>query len=261
MIKAKSLISVIQNFNFKGPKLKSTRLPNNLSSISPHENLLSSSIEQYQEVGLQALNICKKILVGIEPKHIIDFPSGYGRVLRWFKHEWPNAKLTAVETDLVALNFVENYFGALPVLANAKMDFTLPLNADLIFSGSLLTHFDEYQWDKFFEISIKALSPTGTLIFSTHGRINALLAKINHPMYGDLVDLQELYNKYCHKEFSYHDYDSSSPGFGISLSMPSWVMRKLQAMPEVRIVFFEEGAWGQDIYAVKRNIEGPMIFT
>ena len=68
----------------------------------------------------------QKILGNTIPNHILDFPSGYGRVLRWFKHEWPNAKITAVETDQIALDFCNSAFNADTILANAEMNFSIP---------------------------------------------------------------------------------------------------------------------------------------
>jgi hypothetical protein len=235
-------------------------LPKDLLAISKDENLLDSP-EAYFKAGKDALLICKRIMGEITPSSIIDLPSGYGRVMRYFKNEWPNAKLTAVETDENALQFCKDHFHATPIRANSQMNFEIPNGSDLIFSGSLLTHFDEQQWDKFFDICIKSLSETGTLIFTTHGKINALLAKVKHPMYGNLINLEALYALYLDKQFAYEDYDKKNPGFGFSLSSPSWVMKKLQALPEVRIIFFEEGAWGQDVWAVRRNIDGPMIHS
>lgn len=132
-----------------------------LMKLSPSENLLQGTEEEYFNAGYSALSLCKRILLqaGISPKHIIDFPSGYGRVLRWFKYEYPLAKLTAVETDQLALDFVSKQFGSSTVLANKDLNFEIPKEADLIFSGSPLTHFNEIQWDRFLEVSIDALAP------------------------------------------------------------------------------------------------------
>jgi SAM-dependent methyltransferase len=249
-------------YNLTG-KLMNLNLPKYLQVLSPHENLLTGTADDYFNTGRSALEICKRIMlqVGLKPEHIVDFPSGYGRVLRWFKNEYPLSRITAVETDYLALEFVQQQFGADIVLANKEMDFNIPNDVDLIFSGSLLTHFNENQWDRFLQMTVGALAPGGVLVFTTHGRINALLAKVSHPMYGDSIDLQKIYSEYQAKKFAYQDYDESSPGFGFSLSAPSWVIEKLEKIPKAKIIYFEEGAWGQDVYAVQHNAEGPLIHT
>ncbi len=230
-----------------------------LHVISPNDTMCEAGNEKaYFSVGLGALDVCKRALRGKTPTHIVDFPSGYGRVTRWFRHEWPAAKISAVEIDTSALEFVHSFFGANPVLADPHLTFALEPGANLIFSGSLLTHLDEWQWDRFFRIAVDALAPDGVLVFTTHGRIAALLAERRHPIYGSLIDTKRLYDAYRTSGFAFLPYADEYPTFGLALSSPEWVMRKLQAMPEISIIAFEEGGWGQDVVAVRRH-PWPMV--
>ena len=123
---------------------------------------------------------------------------------------------------------------------------------DSIFSGSLLTHLDDWQWDAFIASCVESLSPTGTFVFTVHGRISALLARDRHPMYGNMINTAELYEEYLRKGFAFMPYSKEHPTFGLSLSSPEWIMRRLQKLPTVRIVAFDEGAW-QDVVALQRN--------
>ncbi len=227
--------------------------------ISPLDTMKDPGQEEaYFNVGEGALQHCRKALDGKAPARIFDFPSGFGRATRWFRAEWPEAEIFAAEIDSQALAFVEEEFDAKPIQADPRLNMELPGNMDLIFSGSLLTHFDEWQWGIYLELCINALSEDGVFVFSTHGRIAALLAKNRNPIYGNLVDTRELYERYKRTGFSFLPYDQAYPTFGITLTSPEWVVRQLQQIPDIRIVAFEEGCWGQDIWAVKRN-PWPMV--
>jgi len=223
-------------------------------SISAKDTMLSgNATDDYFAVGSSALELCKRILQTRVPRRIIDFPSGYGRAMRWFRAEWPESEIYGVETDADALAFIESEFGASPVLGDAHLNMKIPVDADLIFSGSLLTHFDDWQWDRFIPLCVNALAPDGTFVFTTHGRIAALMAKRRDPLFGDLIDTEALYYEYEAAGFAFRPYAADYPTFGLSLSSPEWVMRRLQRLPSVKIVAFEEGGWGQDVYALRRN--------
>ena len=225
-----------------------------ITTISPLDTMCETGREEdYFKIGRGALDKCKKILEGAEPVRIVDFPSGYGRVLRWFKYEWPTAELIAVETDASALNFVSQTFGAVSVQSHPRLEMTIPSHVDLIFSGSLLTHFDGWQWDRFLKMNVDALRPGGILIFTIHGRVNALLLKENPLVYGELIDGRALYAKYIESGFAFQAYDANYPEFGVSLSSPEWTFRILQKLPLAKVVAFEEQGWGQDIVAIQKN--------
>jgi SAM-dependent methyltransferase len=227
--------------------------------ISPLDTMLDKGQEEaYFSVGKGALEHCKTALRGRTPKRVLDFPSGYGRAMRWFAHEWPEAELFASELDSRCLDFLEKNFGARRVQAHDRLDMKIPGNMDLIFSGSLLTHFDEWQWDIYLPMCASALSEDGVFVFTTHGRIAALLAQDRHPVYGTLVDTADLYERYLETGFAFSPYDANYPTFGLSLSSPEWIMRRLQKMPGIKVIGFEEGGWGQDIWTVQRN-PWPMI--
>ena len=230
-----------------------------IKKISPDDTMLDPGAEEvYFDVGRGALDICKGVLKGHAPKRILDFPSGYGRVMRWFRAEWPEAEILGAEVDAKCLDFVEETFGAKRIQADPRLNMEIPGEIDLIFSGSLLTHFDQWQWGIYLEMCANALSENGVFVFSTHGRVAALLAKQRHPVYGTLIDTRELYERYRETGFAFLPYDPAYPTFGLTLTSPEWIMRKLQAMPSIKIVHFEEQGWGQDVWAIKRN-PWPMI--
>jgi SAM-dependent methyltransferase len=226
--------------------------------ISPHDTMLDSGEDDYFQIGRAALDICAALLGGHTPKRIIDFPSGYGRVTRWFRAAWPGAELHAVEIDQRALTFVTEAFSARPILGDPYLKMNIPAGADLIFAGSLLTHLNAWQWDLFLSMCVTALSDNGVFVFTTHGRIAALLAQERPGFYGALIDANELCRTYRADGFAFQAYAPDYPTFGVSLSSPEWVMRRLQALPMAKVVTFAEGAWGQDVIALRRN-PWPMV--
>jgi SAM-dependent methyltransferase len=231
-------------------------LPQELRVISPLDTMLDNGEESYFNIGLTAQYLCQKALGDRRPKRVIDFPVGFGRVVRWFRYAWPEAEIFGVEIDRHALSFVKEQFGIHPVEADAHTK--IPGNADLIFSGSLLTHFDEWQWDAFIRLCVSSLGEDGLLVFTTHGRVAALQAKENPHRFGESIDGHALYAAYRKRGFAYLPYSASYPTFGLSLSSPAWVMSKLQVVPELKIVGFEEQGWGQDVIVCRRN-SWPMV--
>ena len=190
--------------------------------ISPKDTMLDKGQEEkYFKVGEGALDICLEFLKGRVPERIIDFPSGYGRVTRWFRNQWPEAKIVAVEIEQDALSFVKDTFQAIPVLGDPHLRMVIPGDADLIFAGSMLTHFDEWQWDIFLDMCVNALSQDGLFVFTAHGRINALLAKTRHLFYGDLIDTKILYNTYRKRGFSFLPYSKNTRHLAFRFPLPN----------------------------------------
>ena len=81
---------------------------------------------------------------------ILDLPSGYGRVARWFRTAYPAAKLTVSDTQPEAMAFCADHLGATAVLAAVDGSHwtSLPGPYDIIWCGSLLTHFDSDEWGR-----------------------------------------------------------------------------------------------------------------
>jgi SAM-dependent methyltransferase len=214
----------------------------------------------YYLAGQRASDICKLALSGNAPGRVLDFPSGHGRVLRWLKRDYPDAELHAAEIDPDALEFVERVLGAHPIQSTPNFDTPLPGDLDLIFSGSLLTHLDVWQWDAFLGRCLEALRPGGVLVATFHGRIAGLMARDGHEVFGSLVDTRALYADYARSGFAYRNYDDSCPTYGLTLSSPAWVLGRLDRYPLARVELLREGGWGgyQDVLAISKN-DWPMV--
>jgi SAM-dependent methyltransferase len=209
--------------------------------------------KEYFLTGQRALEICLSY-VNLSKRNlrILDFPCGYGRVTRWFRNQFPSSEIYCCEIDSRMLDFVEKQFGAIRIQSNDEMEINLPIDLDLIFVGSLLTHYDENQWDKLLVMCQRALVTDGVLVFTTHGRRHALMARDRHSIYGNLVDTFLLYTQYVNEGFSYLPYEPTWPTFGLSLSSPDWVMKKILRFSNLKIIHMAEGEWGQDVWVIKK---------
>src|SRR5437660_10051009 len=78
----------------------------------------------YLSVGLSANRCIREALRSagktVQGGSILDFPSGYGRVLRFLRMEFPDSDITAAETDGRALDFCRRSFDVTPFLSNAR---------------------------------------------------------------------------------------------------------------------------------------------
>jgi SAM-dependent methyltransferase len=209
--------------------------------------------EEYFKIGKRAYEICAP-LVSCKGKNIriLDFPSGYGRVLRHFRNAHPAAEIFACELDSRMLDFVASEFDASPIQSKDDLDIELPTNLDLIFMGSLLTHFSENQWEKIFNLIEPCIEIGGHIVFTTHGRLHFKMASEGHPIFGDLIDVIELFKEAKSSGFSYAPYDPSWPSFGLSLSSPDWIMKKLVKWPNLKVHSFSEASWGQDVWILEK---------
>lgn len=223
--------------------------------ISPNDQMVGgATVDQYLAGGKLALDYCVAALGGVTPRRILDFPSGHGRVLRWFHQRWPDADTYAVEVDRDALAFCEKTFGAKPIESKADIEsLDLPEDVDLIWSGSLLTHFNEAMCRAFIDRCIRCLRPDGVLVFTTHGRLAVMLADRRDPMYGPHVNLEKLCDTYRKTGFAYEDYDPQYPVYGLTFSSPSWIAKVIEGQRMVRLISYTEGGWGhQDACAVRK---------
>jgi SAM-dependent methyltransferase len=166
----------------------------NLRIHSREKNYLSDGGEHYLKVGLSALDCIESALKSVDhpqPGSILDFPCGYGRVLRFLKAAYPIASFIAAELDSKALKFCRKNFGVQTVLSETQLHLVkLPQPVELIWCGSLVTHFNEDQINQLLRLFYQQLLPGGLCVFTSHGlRVETLLesGEINYSLNQDQV--------------------------------------------------------------------------
>lgn len=217
-------------------------------TIDPADGMFKGNLEHYFGVGSSALRsiLLGLIAAGREPstvRQLLDLPCGHGRVLRWLPVAFPEAELTACDLLRDGVDFCRTELGAVP--AYSREDPThleLPGRFDLIWCGSLLTHLDEERWHDFLAFFSRHLTPSGVLIFTTHGRLVPLRIARGWDYGLDVEALRRLLEAFRSKGFGYVAYPGQA-GYGISLSSASWTIGTLGAHPELRIISYHEAGW------------------
>lgn len=106
---------------------------------------------------------------------------------------------------------------------------------------------------EFLSRSIESLRPSGALMFTTHGRIADMLTRRGDPILGPLVNLKNLCENYARNGFAYQDYDSAYPVYGLTFSLPSRIMRKIEQLSYAKVVHFIEGGGDIRMYSLCKS--------
>ena len=233
-------------------------LSNVVQEISEFDDMYQGNKEHYYQVGESALKCIELAYISAnkefsELQKILDFPCGYGRVLRVLNAAFPTADITACDLVHEGVDFCKDVLGAIPVYSDKNLDnIVLPSTYDLIWVGSLLTHLDSEQWPKFINFFSKSLNSGGILVFTTQGRWSAAKLRNGTSTYGleNASKINNLLSNYDKQGFGFSSYFHSDD-YGISLSSPSFVIRMLEQRHDLGIIMSLERGWDnhQDVFA------------
>lgn len=190
-----------------------------------------------------------------EVRRILDFGSGYGRILRQFKAAYPEARLAACDILPEAVDFCAEVFGAEPIYAaDDPGETALEGEFDLIWVGSLFTHLTAPRWTSLLDLFERVLEPEGLLLFSTQGR--SIRDRIADRTWQDSdgrpiwvnwgVEEQELdglVSDYDRDGFGYLEWGALDRQYGISIATPAWVLGQLQTRPGFEVISYWERGW------------------
>lgn len=224
-------------------------------NISPNDDMnVGDASKWYFDAGKKALdNIVKSLnnpySDGHRVEQILDLPSGYGRVLRWLEVYFPLSKITACDTNADAVEFSSQHFRAMGVVSDYDIEkIKLPVsNYDLIWCGSLFTHFDMTRFSKLLNLFLDNLNEKGVLVFTSHGRLAAYLMQNQNSFFGLGDDVSSrVLAEYTSSGFGYANYDDKYPVYGVSISSPAWVMKQIECNCDlnVRVCHMVEGGCG-----------------
>ena len=236
-----------------------------LRQISPrvHKNesgYVTDGGEHYLKVGLSAMKCIQQVIASsglTSPSSILDFPCGYGRVMRFLKAAFPHAQIEGADLDKKANRFCSRIFKAKTMTSRPDFD-ELELNCrhDLIWCGSLITHLDKGGIASLLHFFFRHLNPGGTCVFTSHGiRVENLLTRgeINYSLTPDLVE--KLLQGYRESGAAFSDYNKSKEGYGISLTSDAAIRKLAAEAGDWSCVGFEPAGWDnhQDVYAFRRD--------
>lgn len=225
-----------------------------IRTVSPSDEMFLNE-EHYFAAGLSAL---EWIGLSLDAAHkppgevgsVLDLPCGHGRVMRYLRAAFPRAEITACDLSKDAVDFCAETFGAGPLYSDedpSKVALARDYY-DLVWVGSLLTHFDARRWPAFLELFRSALRPGGLLVFTTCGR------HAYHQFARHRTLPPSVVYRYERSGFGYADY-AGAAGYGNSLCSAAWVSGQIERLDETRLVLYSERAWdrNQDVFACVRE--------
>jgi SAM-dependent methyltransferase len=234
-----------------------------VTEVSPNDGMFDTS-HHYVGVGLSALTIIEYglshgLVEADRIETILDLPCGHGRVCRVLRSRFPSARLTVSDIDRDGVDFCAARFGAAgaySVKDFEQLDFGQLF--DLIWVGSLITHFNPDATANFIKCMERHLSQDGLLIISSHGKFAVELIKSEQFSYGlDGSLIPHLLNDYRILGYGYLDYPGMA-GYGISIISRSW-FEGFFAGTTLRLVGYLEREWDRhhDILLLKKRGATP----
>jgi len=178
-----------------------------------------------------------------EPKTILDFASGYGRVARYAKHVLPQTDWIACDIHPQAVEFVTERLGIRSILSTLQPEaLAFTQRFDVVFALSFFSHTPNKVFGPWLRRLMSAVEPGGILIFTTHGAVSARNMSVEFDREGF----------YWNTGTDQLDLDSSN--YGTSCVTMSYVHRALEKLHDAELIRYQQAFWWghQDLYIVRR---------
>jgi len=230
-----------------------------LTKIHPTDGMFKRGREEhYQHVGREAVQKIVSILFAQgepEPRRMLDFGCGFGRVMRHMRAIFPEATIYGADTMRAAIDFCASEFHIDPIASPRDISkLQLPSDLDVIWSGSVATHLPEAETRGLIGVFVSHLRPGGIAFFTTHGRYAAsAFAMGKWPYRISEPEFRKAYCEFISDSYGYVDYKDQK-GYGFSLTPGSWLAREISRYADVCQVAFIERGWDnhQDVVAIRR---------
>jgi SAM-dependent methyltransferase len=213
----------------------------------------------YFRVGLSAIAGIDEALANArlqDPRAILDFPCGSGRVLRFLAQRFPEAEITACELEHGPVEFCVRTFGARPAFSSLDLDeVSLARKFDLIWCGSLVTHLDADGIVSLLKLFKRHLAAGGLMIFTTHGDFVARRIPTRDFDYGLAQEqIDRIGIDYPATGYGFENY-TGEKGYGVSLTSPAWIRARVAELSGLREVYFKARGWDdhQDVFGFVRE--------
>jgi SAM-dependent methyltransferase len=210
----------------------------------------------YLSAGLSASRCIQASLDSIgktvSPGVILDFPCGYGRVLRFLKKLFPDSEIVGGDIEVAALDFCRRAFSVDGFLS--QRDFrglSLPRRFDMIWCGSLITHVDEQRAGDILDFFYRHLVDGGVCIFTTHGGRVAVRLESKELTFGLTEEAQRtILRDYRRQGYGFAEYFGTN-GYGISVMSQSRIVELARSVGSWEQAHYMEEGWHtlQDVHA------------
>jgi len=221
--------------------------PDVIRIIPAGDSMYDGSTEYYFQCGASALSAIRSVLnaAGTPPsriKSVLDYASGYGRVLRWLKAGFPAADILAMDTDVKALAAVSEILDVDTKIADVHLLERIERKFDLIWCGSLITHLPIEFSRRALGYFSEHLASGGVCVFTVHGPYVAERIRRREKLYGLSQDgINKLLSGYDAEGYGFGPYPDSE-NYGISVTTEQHILEILEAAG-MKPVFFESRGW------------------
>jgi SAM-dependent methyltransferase len=205
----------------------------------------------YLKVGLSALRCIDQARGPRDaPRSVLDFGSGYGRVLRFLQIRFSGSALTAADVDPLAVGFCTTTFGVRGLKSLDMFDeLSLSERYDLIWCGSLLTHLSAESASSLLGFFARHLTTEGVCVASTHGEVTIGSLRSGTHGYGLPHDsIQKVLADLDATGYGYADYGRTS-SYGISVASQER-MTEMAESASLKIANVQPRGWDDhhDVY-------------
>jgi SAM-dependent methyltransferase len=228
--------------------------PGDVSQVtSPADGMYAKAPDLYFPTGAMSLRCVRLAMLEarkVTCESILDFACGYGRVTRYLRAAFPDARLVVADIRRDAVDFCAEEFDATPVYSGVNFtEVELPGSFDVIWVGSLFTHVSEPRFVDLLDLLESALAPEGLLVFTVQGRKTRekfVAGEFPWTRYDEDTRMK-MVGSFDETGYGYEHWEGADD-YGSSLSSPAWVTRQIQTRPGLRLLGYREAVWGrQDV--------------
>jgi len=218
----------------------------------------STAPDLYFKAGIDAMRIVAKVCedyLDRSPESILDLPCGHGRVMRWLRRAYPDAKLAGCDTQEHGVAFCESQFGSAPIKATAKpSELVTDSIFDVFWIGSLFTHLPESEFVAFLNHLPNLLNVGGIVIFTTHGEEAMTRLRNGDNFHLHHFDKEAIEANYKKSGFDFVPY-KKYPDYGVSFSSREFVEQHIGKCPNLEALSLAEDIWSnlQDVHICRRT--------
>ena len=183
------------------------------------------------------------------PTDVLDFASGYGCLSRHLRPVFEAERISTCGIHEQANAFSEEILGLNAIQSKSNPDEIELPDQDLIVVLSLFSHLPSHTFGRFLSTLAGALAPGGALLFTTRGarshEIGDGSIEVGEDGFGFAARSEQL------------DLDANE--YGLTVSMPNYVVREIASIPDIQLVAFYGGLWWnhQDAYLCIKNPSCP----
>jgi SAM-dependent methyltransferase len=177
---------------------------------------------------------------------LLEFASGYGCVTRHLGGVIPFLDVTACDIHPRAMDFIRGTLGIQTALsASRPEDLSLDGTFDVVFALSFFSHMPKRTFARWLDRLASCVKPGGFFIFTAHG----VESKTRLPA-----------GEYDPEGFFFipdsEQKDLDTAEYGLTATLPQYVLRNLLGRADGRLKFFQEAFWWkhQDVYVVQRDV-------